>query len=132
MAAPGETDLGALLKGLAVARRPGRFTVVETDGHDAELALRAHASVREGPTTSHVITVADAEARGFDVLVELAWLTLTVESSLEAVGLTAHVSAVLAARDIPCNVLAGLRHDHLLVPHDRAEEAAVALTERRS
>ncbi|NOX29081.1 MAG: ACT domain-containing protein, partial [Actinobacteria bacterium] len=68
-----------------------------------------------------------AERSGFDVPVRLAWLTLTVHSSLEAVGLTAAVSARLTDVDIPCNVIAGYHHDHLLVPVDRVDEAISAL-----
>ena len=56
-----------------------------------------------------------------------AWLTLTVHSSLAAVGLTAAFAAALASGAIPANVLAGLRHDHLLVPVDRADDAIAAL-----
>ena len=53
-----------------------------------------------------------------------------VALALEAVGLTAHVSRVLAERDIPCNVLAGYHHDHLLVPVGRADEAIALLSSR--
>ncbi len=63
--------------------------------------------------------------------VPVGWLTLTVESSLEAVGLTAAFAAALAERGIPANVLAGLRHDHVLVPVDRAEDAVAALRSLR-
>ncbi|MEZ5341879.1 MAG: ACT domain-containing protein [Acidimicrobiales bacterium] len=52
-----------------------------------------------------------------------AWLTLTVYSSLEAVGLTAAFSAALGEAQIPANVLAGLHHDHIVVPIDRADDA---------
>ena len=62
-----------------------------------------------------------------DVDFEVAWLTLRVHSALEAVGLTAAFSAALGERDIPCNVLAGTFHDHLLVPVDRADDAVDAL-----
>jgi hypothetical protein len=58
----------------------------------------------------------------------MAWLSLTVQSSLEAVGLTAAFAAMLGEIDIPCNVLAGYLHDHILVPVDRAQEAIDALT----
>jgi hypothetical protein len=56
-----------------------------------------------------------------------AWLTLDVRSDLAAVGLTAAVSSCLAAEGIACNVLAGLVHDHLLVPEADAERAMAAL-----
>jgi len=51
-----------------------------------------------------------------------------VHSSLEAVGLTAAVSARLTSAGISCNVLAGFEHDHLLVPVERADDAVSALT----
>jgi len=56
------------------------------------------------------------------------WLTLSVQSSLEAIGLTAAVSAALTAAGIPCNVLAGTYHDHLLVPESLAADAERLLT----
>jgi len=52
---------------------------------------------------------------------------LDVNSALDAVGLTAAVSSALAAHGIPCNVLAGYHHDHLLVPIERAELAIAIL-----
>ena len=94
----------------------------------SELLADAHALVTEGATTTVVLPVEAAERGGHRVDVRLAWLTLTVQSSLEAVGLTAHVSTRLAAEGIACNVLAGYHHDHLLVPADRAADAITALT----
>ena len=56
-------------------------------------------------------------------------ITLTVHSSLEAVGLTAAVSAKLAAYGISANVLAAYYHDHIFVPSAKAEQALLALQE---
>ena len=56
-----------------------------------------------------------------------ARITLTVHSSLAAVGLTAAVSAALAAEGIPANIVAAFHHDHIFVPWDRREEALAVL-----
>jgi hypothetical protein len=128
MAVPGETDLDVMLASLAVQRRPGIFTYIAVEVPTPGLLAAAHAVVKEGPLTTIVLPVQSAERAGQLVTIELAWLTLTVQSSLEAVGLTAAVSARLAAIDIACNVLAGYHHDHLLVPVDRVDDAIAALT----
>ncbi len=56
-----------------------------------------------------------------------AWITLTVHSSLEAVGLTAAVSKTLTEENISCNVVAAFFHDHIFVPVKDAERAMNAL-----
>ena len=128
MAAPGETDLDAMLASLAVERRPGVFTYIAVEVPTPGLMAAAHAVVKEGRLTTIVLPVDAAERAGRPVTVRFSWLSLTVQSSLEAVGLTAVVSTRLAALGIPCNVLAGYHHDHLLVPVDRVDDAIGALT----
>jgi uncharacterized protein len=56
-----------------------------------------------------------------------AWITLTVHSALEAVGLTAAFSKALADVNISCNVVAGYYHDHIFVPQQDAEKAMAVL-----
>lgn len=128
MAAPGETDLEAMLAKLAVERRPGVFTYIAVAVPTPGLLAAAHAVVKEGELTTIVLPVEAAERSGQPVAVRLAWLTLTVFSSLEAIGLTAAVSARLTDHDIACNVLAGYHHDHLLVPVERVDDAIAVLT----
>lgn len=127
MAAAGETDLGRLLASLDVDRRPGRYTFAT--GEWPSLADAAVAMIDEAEGRTLVVPVDAAVAAGAPVEFEAAWLTLTVHSSLDAVGLTAAVSRALADAGIACNVLAGYHHDHLLVPHDRASEAIRRLRE---
>ena len=128
MAAPGETDLSAMLATLGVQRRPGVFAYIAVNVPTPGLIAAAHAMVKEGRLTTIVLPVDAAERAGQSTDAQFAWLTLTVQSSLDAVGLTAAVSARLSAVGIPCNVLAGYHHDHVLVPVDRVDLAIDALT----
>lgn len=122
---PGETDLQAMLDSIDVDRRPGTFVFV-TDS-DPDLRADAVAMIEEMEGTTLVLPVDVARRAGLEVGFEVAWLTLTVFSALEAVGLTAAVSRALADADIPCNMLAGFHHDHVLVPVARVDDAAACL-----
>jgi hypothetical protein len=127
--APGERDLASMLRSLTVERRPGLFAYVSVDRPDAALAARAAAMVEESEGVTLVLPVDVARAAGLAPVFEAAWLTLAVHSSLDAVGLTAAVSGALAAAGIPCNVIAGTYHDHLLVPAEVAADAQAVLSE---
>jgi len=54
-------------------------------------------------------------------------ITLTVHSSLEAVGLTAAFATELTRHGISANVVAGYYHDHIFVGAGDAERAVAAL-----
>jgi hypothetical protein len=118
-----------MLRSLSVVPRPGVFAYVSVERPDAALVACAAAVVDESEGVTLVLDADVARAAGLTPVFEAAWLTLAVHSSLEAVGLTAAVSGALAAAGIPCNVIAGAYHDHLLVPVDRAAEAHTILTE---
>ena len=82
----------------------------------------------EDEGVSMIMSVANAESRGFAVDQRMRCITLKVFSSLEGVGLTAAVSGALAEAGIACNVVAAFHHDHLFAPEDRAEQAMDVLT----
>lgn len=128
MSAPGETDLEAMLATLSVDRRPGVFTFVAVRVPTPGLLAAADAMVVEGELTTLVLPIEAAQRAGLPITVEMAWLTLQVYSSLEAVGLTAAIGERLASRGIACNVLAGYHHDHVLVPSARVDDAISALS----
>lgn len=119
----GETSLPLLLRSLEPELRTGAFVFVDLPGTQALPDVEIEASVREPEGLSAVVRREVAEAHGLAYDYVAAWIILRVHSSLDAVGLTATVSAALAAAELSCNVVAGLRHDHLLVPYEDAERA---------
>jgi len=95
------------------------------DGADPLFTLHE----REGLTV--VLEKAEAQRLRFHYTFEARLVTLNVHSSLQAVGFIAVVAAELANAGIPCNVLAGFYHDHLLLPVDRVDDAMQVLRSTR-
>lgn len=78
---------------------------------------------REAEGITAIVEKVQAERCGAPYLFESHLISLTVHSSLEAVGLLATLARHLADADIPCNAVAGYHHDHLFVPTGQAERA---------
>jgi uncharacterized protein len=89
------------------------------------------ATIRETEGLSVILPEQEASARGWKALFRTAWIQFGLVSALDAVGVTATVSATLAAAGISCNMVAGAYHDHVFVPVERASEALDLLNELR-
>jgi hypothetical protein len=85
------------------------------------------ALIREPEGVSVVVEEQQALALGLNASFRCAWITLTVNSDLNAVGLTAAFSAALGQEGVSCNVVAGVNHDHIFVPAAQALQAMRAL-----
>ena len=83
--------------------------------------------VQEREGTTLVIEEEAARRNGLAVVFRAAWITLTVHSDLQAVGLTAAFATALGQARISCNVVAGVFHDHIFVPIEAAQAAMAAL-----
>ena len=123
-------DLAQLLAEASPQLYPRPVAVVGLQGFAPPPALPADAviaTLREAEGLTLYVDLAAAQAAGLPVAFRAAWITMTVESSLDAVGFTAAFAGALARAGIACNVLAGARHDHLFVPWAQAEAAMAAL-----
>lgn len=123
---PGETDLTTLLESLHPVFRDGDY-VYALWPHGRPLEGAIEAAVREAEGLTVVLHRDEADRLGLSYDFVASWITLQVHSALEAVGLTAAVSAALTHAGISCNVLAGFHHDHLLVPVAEAPRAMEVL-----
>jgi len=93
------------------------------------------ATVNEAEGMTVVVDAGYAAELGLEPSPVFTCLTLNVHSALESVGLTKTVSTLLADASIPCNIIAGFYHDHLLVPQihvDRAEQLLHNLVQAHS
>jgi hypothetical protein len=123
-----ETHLATLIRSMRPRLVSGRFVFV---------AIPAGASMPSG--TAPVMTFQEVEGTTLIMLAEQASsagltaafpcriITLDINSSLEAVGFLAAITARLAAAGIAVNPVSAFHHDHLFVPEERADEAMAIL-----
>jgi hypothetical protein len=93
------------------------------------LSLLPVATFAEAAGLTLVLSAATADSAGMHYDEQFRQITLTVHSSLQAVGLTAAVSTKLTEKGISANVIAAYYHDHIFVPVAQAEQALLALQE---
>ncbi|MBR0797430.1 ACT domain-containing protein [Bradyrhizobium jicamae] len=120
----GERDLTALLRGIRPELQEGTFvfcTIVP--GEAIPTASSPLLVFREREGTTLVMRREEAERARLRYAFVSRLLTLTVHSSLDAVGLLAAVTTRLARAGISVNAVSAFYHDHLFVSEDRAEEA---------
>jgi uncharacterized protein len=123
----GEIRLSQLLKSLNPVLQPGEYVfclvadLSQLQGEEAILVFKE----AEGITVILEKQVADRLQLRYSLMT--AWITLTVHSSLAAIGLTAAFTQALAAEGISCNVVAAFYHDHIFVPVKDSKKAIETL-----
>lgn len=118
-----QSDLGHLLREMRPELQPGTYLFCSLAGDCAPEGVRALATFREAEGLTLVVAADEAERHGIAGTFEAAWITLTVQSDLAAVGFLAAVATALAGEGIPCNAIAAFHHDHLFVPVAMAHRA---------
>jgi hypothetical protein len=129
----GEIDLQKLINSMKPELNTGEYVycLAESKEHAATLNPLCFFLEKEGVTI--ILPREKADSIGIPYTTICAWITLTVHSSLEAVGLTAAVSKSLTDANISCNMVAAFYHDHIFVPvkdSKRAMDVLLELTKR--
>lgn len=127
----GETDLDIMLSTMSPKVMDGEYVFCTFSdaryGDHQELEPIASISEQEGLTL--IVSKRKADQAGLSYESVFKKITLTIHSSLDAVGLTAAFSAKLTEHGISANVVAGYYHDHIFVHCNDAEKALQALGE---
>lgn len=123
----GETDLRLLLRGLKPELDPTEYVFATLHHAAAAYALMPLATFRETESVTAILPRSMAEAQGLDFTYPCQRITLTVHSSLQAVGMIAAIATRLAEAGISVNPVAAYHHDHLFVPSADAAKAMAVL-----
>ena len=124
---PGEKDLVQLLKTMQPNLNEGEYvlcTVADLKDIPTDQII---SFFKESEGYTIILAKALADQWQLDYSFIAAWITLTVHSALDAVGLTAAFSNALADVGISCNVVAAYYHDHIFVDKRDAERAMEVL-----
>jgi len=125
----GETNINRLIASMSPQLHEGEYVFVTLKEAEANKIPRS-IPVFEFKETEGITLILErqiANKLGLDYDFVLAWITLKIHSSLEAVGLTAAFSTELGKHGISCNVVAAFYHDHIFVGEKDAERAVQVL-----
>ncbi|MEW6491857.1 MAG: ACT domain-containing protein [Cyanobacteriota bacterium] len=124
----GETELQSLIRGMKPQLQAGEYVFCSVPAHQIPTNIEPVCIFQEVEGVTLIITKQQAKKLSIPYSFVAAWITLTIHSSLEAVGFTAAISKRLAMAGISCNVIAAYHHDHLFVGVQDAQRAMEILT----
>jgi uncharacterized protein len=119
----GEKDLNKLLKAMRPIHNVGNYVFCTVDTLTADLINEAILIFKEQEGKTLIIKKEIADELGLKYSFIASWITLTVHSSLEAVGFTAAYSEALTRNGISCNVVSAVYHDHIFVHREDTVKA---------
>ena len=123
----GERDLHTLQRHLAPTLHPETFVYCSFPDFRLPPGLEPICTFREAEGLTAIVEQTAADRIDVPHIFKARLITLTVHSSLEAIGLLASVATSLATAGIPCNAVAAYHHDHLFVPTELADQALSVL-----
>ena len=119
----GIKELSYLLSEMRPVLNTGSYVFTKVDASFQISFVDIIASFKEEENTTLVLKKEKADTLQLPYEGIFSWITLTVHSSLEAIGLTAAVSKALTEHKISCNVIAAYYHDHIFVAENDAKKA---------
>lgn len=119
----GEKDLQILLKSMKPQHKSGDYVFCKVEKLENLDLDNIDMIFREEEAVTLILKKEIAEKLDLEYSVVMSWITLSVHSSLEAVGLTAAFSKALSDHQISCNVVAAFYHDHIFVNKNDTEKA---------
>ena len=123
----GETNLDKLLKTMKPTLNVGDYVFCTTKDLSQISISEIILFFREDEGFTIILKKQVADSLQLKYTFIASWITLTVHSSLDAVGLTAAFSKALTNESISCNVVAGYFHDHIFVDKKDAKKAVTVL-----
>lgn len=119
----GETNLSILLKSMNPILRDGEYVFCSIDHRDnSYLTLEPICIFREDEGLTLVLRRECADADDISYSSVFRMVTLSIHSSLDAVGFLAAITSKLAKHGISVNPISAYYHDHLFIPASRACE----------
>jgi len=119
----GEKDLEILLKSMKPEHVSGDYVFCKVEKFENLDWNKVVMLFKEKEAITLILKKEIADQLQLDYSVVMSWITLTVHSSLEAVGLTAAFSKALSEQGISCNVVAAYYHDHIFVNQKEVQKA---------
>lgn len=129
----GETNLDVLLRSMKPELQEGEFAFCTVSLERVQaLHVDPVCQFREDEGVTLIVRKEQAEDAGLPHSFVSRMITLTVHSSLDAVGFLAAVIGKLAENGISVNPVSAYYHDHLFVPSEKAAEVMGLLSAQNS
>lgn len=123
----GVKNISELIKGMTPVLNDGDYVFLSVQEPININRRDTICEFKEKEGTTVILERKKADELNLDYDFIASWISLKINSSLEAIGFTAVFSSELAKYNISCNVIAGYFHDHIFVKKEDAEKAVRVL-----
>jgi hypothetical protein len=118
---PADADVDILLSSMEPILSADEFVFCSIEEKRyAELRINPICTFRETEGVTAILRREEAELAGLTFRFPSRMITLSVHSSLDAVGFLARIAAKLADYQVSVNPVSAYHHDHLFVPSSKA------------